>query len=266
MWYNVPMKIKAYAKVNLILNVLGTLPNGYHRVRTLMQAIDLFDTVIVEQSAQKAPLSPSDFEYGRADLGWKAAELMAESFGKSLDGIRVKVEKRIPAAAGLAGGSADAAAVMTGLAKLWGIEDPLDTLLSLGAKLGSDVPFCTASQFGHTAAIASGTGTDLEFVSPLDCAVELIFPEKSIDDKTRAVYAELKDADCQPVYSIEAFLAAKTLEEKRALMGNHLQAPAERLFRKYIPGWKPCEEAILSGAGPTYFRLKEEGPVRTLLK
>ena len=252
------MKQNAYAKVNLILNVLGTLPSGYHEVRMLMQAISLCD--VVEAELSEHILRPQDFAYGSRDLAYRAALLMAESFRPELicsapdedglekapgvRGVYVRIEKHIPAAAGLAGGSADAAAVMICLARLWRIPgltegaegSPDDALIAglcpLGAKLGSDVPFCIASQLGRPAAIASGTGTELEFVQPTDCAVTLYPSDLTLPDKTRAVYRELKEEDCSPVYDIEAFLSAKTLAEKRSLMGNHLQPAAERILER----------------------------------
>ena len=297
------MRQNAYAKVNLILNVLGTLPSGYHEVRMLMQAISLCD--VVEAELSEHVLGPRDFAYGSRDLAYRAALLMAESFRPELicsaldedglekapgvRGVSVSIEKRIPAAAGLAGGSADAAAVMICLARLWGIfgltegaeGSPDDALIAglcpLGARLGSDVPFCIASQLGRPAAIASGTGTELEFVQPTDCAVTLYPSDLTLPDKTRAVYRELKEEDCSPVYDIEAFLSAKTLAEKRSLMGNHLQPAAERILERlgikpdpyFTPETKASspvpKDAVLCGAGPTYFSIGEEGPYRTIL-
>ena len=320
------MKLNAYAKINLILNVLGARPDGYHEVEMLMQAISLCDVVTVEfeephwnsvaaseglyaaVSVSGQALSASDFEYGEHDLAWKAALLMAQTFRPELicpqadrdscakpapprvKGVRISVEKHIPAAAGLAGGSADAAAVLIGLSRLWALDkttppaehdcgsssDALLALLSqLGARLGSDVPFCLASQLGHPAAIATGTGTSLEFVKPLSCGVTLYFSDRSIPDKTRAVYSELTEDDCRHRYDIRAFLAAKTLAKKRALMGNHLQAPAQRLMKRF--GIEPPAAAkasakqpsaaprvMLCGAGPSYFSLGKTGPYRTV--
>ena len=322
------MEQKAYAKINLILNVLGTRPDGFHEVEMLMQAIDLCDIVRVEYPAvglqgrfgadltepSEYVLGPQDFEYGGSDLAYKAVLLMAERFRPELladaldsDGlelaagvknVRISIEKHIPAAAGLAGGSSDAAAVMVCLAKLWGLAEEIvnsDTetaqndnllglLLPLGAQLGSDVPFCIASQLGRPAAIARGRGTELEFVGPTDCGVELYFSCSPFDlpDKTRAVYSELRAEDCSPRYDIKAFLAANTIEEKRVLMGNHLQAPAERLFgtpAETVFGTSaedpaegstdgsaifPSMRPILCGAGPTYFTIAETGTYHTI--
>ena len=349
-WYNTRMKIHAYAKINLILNVLGTRPDGYHEVEMLMQAIDLCDVVTVEvadavnaadaltaagrcesagscNGGRRDPaylLGPRDFEYGQRDLAYRAALLMTETFRPELvttaldeddtelaagvKGVRISIEKRIPAAAGLAGGSADAAAVITGLGRLWltdktadggpgesvndrpgkNTDELLKTLLPLGAKLGSDVPFCIASQLGRPAAIARGRGTDLEFVGPTDCGVDLYFSDVTIPNKTAAVYAELKEEDCRERFSIESFLKASSLKEKQRFVGNHLQAPAERLFGKAENGAEysqpdiscrlsgaanePARDpavpsnATLCGAGPTYFTLSETGKYRTVIK
>ena len=353
--YNNRMKINAYAKINLILNVLGKRPDGYHEVEMLMQAIDLFDVVTVEESPAGCDdraaqmwngpvaahvLGPRDFEYGKQDLAYKAALLMAERFRPELitgaldedglelapgvKGIRISVEKRIPPAAGLAGGSADAAAVLVGLGYLWmtgpGTDTPrrktgdgpeegpltaqgkaelLEKLLPLGAELGSDVPFCIASQLGRPAAIAGGRGTELEFVQPAGFGVDLYFSDVVIPNKTRAVYAELKEEDCRERFSIEGFLNAATTEEKRRFMGNHLQAPALRLISKIreegaktaqpncsckpaVPGFSTVEDpealeistsvhsaapadAVLCGAGPTFFTIGDTGRYRTII-
>ena len=312
------MELKAYAKINLILNVLGRREDGYHEVEMLMQAISLCDVVRVEETDHL--LDPRDFEYGSTDLAYMAALLMAEKYRPDLiapaldedgtelaagiNGVRISIEKHIPAAAGLAGGSADAAAVLIGLAKLWLADNAsrntapkeagscnaapknngalLKTLLPLGAKLGSDVPFCIASQLGHPAAIARGRGTELEFVQPTDCGVDLYFPDVEIPDKTRSVYAELKEEDCKERFSIEGFLKARTLAEKRRFMGNHLQAPAERLITKVQQLNYGCKhsapeggaarkaeipaDSMLSGAGPAYFTISENGAYRTITK
>ena len=337
-WYNGRMKIDAYAKINLILNVLGTRPDGYHEVEMLMQAVSLCDAVTVktadalneaDRCGSDALLGPQHFEYGQKDLAYKAALLMAETFRPELvttaldenglelvpgvKGVHIEIEKRIPAAAGLAGGSSDAAAVITGLGRLWlqgknaddtqqegadgsqkqPADELLETLLPLGAGLGSDVPFCIAAQLGHPAAIARGRGTDLEFVQPVDSGVDLYFSDFTIPNKTAAVYAELKDEDCAERFSIEGFLNASSLKEKQRFVGNHLQAPAERLLGKIrqlncsctkggavnrpsadsaIPAGAADKtpaipaNATLCGAGPTYFTLSETGEYRTVVK
>lgn len=249
------MRVEAYAKVNLIMNVLGKRPDGYHQVETLMQAIDLCDTVDVELSEGSGiELSCSDKSLeGNDNLAVKAARIMAEKY-EIRKKISIKIEKRIPVAAGLGGGSADGAAVITALGKLCG-EESLEKLLEIGALLGSDVPFCVAAQNGHKAAIGRGTGTELEFVKESPLKIELTSIKAEIPNKTKAVYAELKPEDCTPVYDIRAFLAADSTQEKEKLMGNHLQAPAFRIL-KSMGVSLPEGNFHLSGAGPTIFTIK----------
>lgn len=251
------MKIEAPAKVNLILNILGKRDDGYHEVEMLMQAIDLCDTVEVTTTKGtgiwiSAP--GAQLNCGPSNLAYKAAELMLKEFNKQ-EHVNITIEKRIPIAGGLGGGSADAAAVINLLAKIWGIKDK-EKLMALGAKLGSDVPFCIAAQQGKTCAIARGTGTDLEFVPSPNIKVELKILNIFVRNKTKAVYSELKPEDYAVRYDIQKFLNAPTLAEKEALMGNNLQAAAFRVFER--EGFKmPDYPKHLSGAGPTLFAVVE---------
>ncbi len=249
------MLIKAYAKLNLILNVLGKRSDGYHEIESFMQAAELCDDVFVELH-KDGDINLNINNRGlrkSSNLAVKAAELMAQRYDKPCS-MNIKIKKHIPVAAGLGGGSADAAAVITALSKLWEVND-LNELMQIGSELGSDVPFCIAVCFGYKAAIAHGRGTELEFAEPLDCKFEIERLNIQIRDKTKTVYAELRPEDYAVPYNIDAFIKAKTLPEKEALMGNHLQAPAFRVFRR--AGFKvPDYPVHMSGAGPAIFKIK----------
>ena len=248
------MIIKAYSKVNLIMNIKGKRPDGYHEVETLMQSFEPYDDVEVncsEGSGIGISVSKNRLS-NRQNLAYRAAEAMLSEFGKNCH-IDISIEKRIPVAAGLGGGSADAAAVIAALAEIWEIDD-MERLLKIGSGLGSDVPFCIASCFGHKAAIGRGRGDILEYVEPVDMRIEITRLNYHIKDKTKTVYGELKPEDYARQYDIDAFLKAPTIEEKEALMGNHLQAPAFRVFAAagYV---LPKEPVHLSGAGPAIFKI-----------
>lgn len=251
------MVIKAHAKVNLIMNVLGVREDGYHEVETLMQTIDLHDTLEISTSKGTGICIKSSglpMNCGPSNLMYKAASLMLKTFDK-MEHIEVTIKKCIPIAAGLGGGSADAAAVINGLAEIWGIDDK-DKLLEIGSLLGSDVPFCIAAGWGKTCAIGRGTGTELEFINTPSLKVELKVLDIHIQNKTKKVYEELKPEDYAIKYDIQKFLNAKTIEEKDALLGNHLQTAAIRVFKNAGFGI-PDEPKHLSGAGPTLFKLIE---------
>ena len=164
---------KAYAKINLCLDVLGTRDDGYHMVDMIMQQIDLHDDITIEaygcaaggqepdirlaiDDMRKVSAGSSVIPADENNLMYRAARLMIKKYGISSH-ISMSLIKRIPSEAGLGGGSADAAAVITGLNELFKLNAPLDELLRLGAGLGADIPFCI---MGKTAR-AEGIGTDM---------------------------------------------------------------------------------------------------------
>lgn len=135
----------AYAKINLTLDVLGKREDGYHDLQSIMQTISLRDDVEIDVGTGKPWCLKCDAEGVPEDernLAWKAAKLYCETMNKDPEGLEIRITKRIPSQAGLAGGSADAAAVLRALNRQFG--DPLSiwALAELGAQIGSDVPFC----------------------------------------------------------------------------------------------------------------------------
>lgn len=154
------LKIKANAKINLSLSVLGKREDGYHELDTVMQSISLNDTVYIEKS-DKITVECGEFG-GEDNIAFKAAEAFFKASGINA-GAKIKIEKRIPSAAGMGGGSADAAAVLVGLDKLYEAELSYERLLSVAVKLGADVPFLIR---GGTAR-AKGIGELLEPLKPI---------------------------------------------------------------------------------------------------
>ncbi|MBQ5501766.1 MAG: 4-(cytidine 5'-diphospho)-2-C-methyl-D-erythritol kinase, partial [Selenomonas sp.] len=135
--------VEANAKINLTLDILGKRPDGYHEVAMVMQTVGLHDTLTLEKREQGISLN-INVPWLKADeknLAWRAAALVQEEFGLT-GGVHIELIKRIPVAAGLAGGSADAAAVLKGMSELYGLNLSDNKLCELGAKLGSDIPFC----------------------------------------------------------------------------------------------------------------------------
>ena len=160
-----PLVLGAPAKVNLFLRVLGRRADGFHEVRTLLQAIDLHDEVRVELGGEGIDLSVVGQEpcVPRENLAWIAAERFAAATGLEA-GVRVRLEKRIPAGAGLGGGSSDAGAVLRALCRLTGVEERDPAVTGIARGLGSDVPFFLC---GSPLALATGRGDALEPLAPL---------------------------------------------------------------------------------------------------
>jgi len=157
------MLVKAYAKINLLLDVLGTRPDGYHELFTIMQALELHDVVEIKEAEQiELVVEGAELSSGSDNLAFRAAVLLRRRSG-CRGGAYIKLFKRIPLEAGLAGGSADAAAVLHGLNKLWGLGLVQSELEALGAFIGSDVPFCLR---GGTA-LVQGRGERVESLPSL---------------------------------------------------------------------------------------------------
>lgn len=276
------ISLKAYAKINLSIDVLGKRPDGYHEVLMVMEQVDLFDTVKVSwQESREAvrislsanlPWLPAD---GR-NLAYKAAEFIAEEYGRERTGrVDIEIEKKIPVAAGLAGGSADCAAVLHALNKLWDLKLGLGTLMKLGAGLGADVPFCLGGQaalseelnlkedpMAATCAVASGIGEQLEPAMPLKAWVLLTKPPVSLS--TAEVY--------EGIDRLEIPERPDTAELKAGLMeGNYFKIsknminvlenyslneyPTIMYTKNKIVQEGKAYKALMSGSGPTVFGL-----------
>lgn len=202
------ISIKSYAKINLSLDVLGILPNGYHQVEMVMQQLELHDLVTVKWTESESPMSSQiilttnryDLPLNNQNIAYKAAELMLEYLHKQ-GKAEIHIEKNIPVAAGLAGGSGNGAAVLHALNNLWNAGLSVKELCRIGVKLGADVPFCIMGQakgnaqlgeyinkdvLACTCALAEGMGEQLTPVTPLYCDVLLSKP--SIGISTAEVY------------------------------------------------------------------------------
>jgi len=136
---------KAYAKLNLTLDVLGKRPDGYHDLKSVMQTVSLYDMVEMDIGTGgpwKLICGREDIPCDERNLAWKAAKLYCDTMGKEPDGITIRIEKQIPSGAGMGGGSADAAAVLRMLNRHYGDLLTLEELADLSAEIGSDIPFC----------------------------------------------------------------------------------------------------------------------------
>ncbi|HWQ74101.1 MAG TPA: 4-(cytidine 5'-diphospho)-2-C-methyl-D-erythritol kinase [Syntrophomonas sp.] len=251
--------LEAPAKVNLTLNVLGKRDDGYHELETVMHQIGLTDKISLKRGGSgirvgsNSPLVPQDEE----NLAYQAARLMYDKFALQA-GLQIYIEKNIPVGAGLAGGSTDAAAVITGINDLFGLQLELNAMLELGARIGSDVSFCI---MGGTA-LARGRG---EILSPLAEGPELTFvlvkPDFQIS--TRAVYQMFRRENVASPPDTAAFLAAWNNCDMISIarkMNNVLESVSlsehpEIMAIKHQLVELGAENALMSGSGPTVLGL-----------
>ncbi|MDD4774918.1 MAG: 4-(cytidine 5'-diphospho)-2-C-methyl-D-erythritol kinase [Syntrophomonas sp.] len=197
--------LKAPAKINLTLKVVGKRVDGYHELETVMQQIDLCDLVSIIRTGTKGITVRSnsgDVPDDSSNLAFKAAQLFLDKLNLQI-GLRIEIDKRIPVGAGLAGGSTDAAAVLVGLNDM--IESPVDmpTLMALGLQVGSDVPFCLMGG----PAVARGRGEILEAM-PTGPALEMVLVKPPSQLSTAQVYADLRLEELHDPPDNGAFLEA----------------------------------------------------------
>lgn len=184
------MEVRAFAKINLTLEVLGRRPDGYHEVRTILQTIDLADRLEVQPAASLQVECDDPTLAGEANLVWRAATNLAASRGIRPQ-ARIRIHKVIPVGMGLGGGSSDAAATLVALNHLWGLDLPTSELAQVAAGLGADVPFFLQ---GGTA-LAQGRGDQVSPLSSLPALpLLLVCPKETIPRKTARLYSLLTPA------------------------------------------------------------------------
>lgn len=250
--------LKALAKINLGLDVIGVREDGYHLVRMVMQTIDLYDWVTVRKAAHKGITLATNLNFLPADhhnIAYQAAELLKKDYPQ-VTGVDVRIHKCIPVAAGMAGGSTDAAAVLYGINKLWKLGIPMQRLMEYGLQIGADVPFCLL----RGTALAEGIGEELTSLPPMpQCYILIAKPPVSVS--TKSVYQAL-DALAQPPHPpIDAQLEdlkAQDLASLAAHMGNVLEDVTIPLHPqiaqiKQLMMDHGAVAAMMSGSGPTVF-------------
>ncbi len=254
--------VRAPAKINWTLEVLGRRNDGYHEVRTVLQTIDLVDTLTFERAddvtIEQDSATPIPDE---ENLAWQAAQLLRERVARN-SGARLHLRKDIPIAAGLGGGSSDAAATLRGLNELWGLGLSANKLAEIGAEVGSDVPFFL---YGGTA-LAEGRG---EIITPLpdlnNVWLVLVAPTIELPAKTATLFGQLRPDDFSHGRHTADFV--KSLKGGLALKDKALVNVFERASLEVFPSleghWKALADASgrpvhLAGAGPTLFVLAQD--------
>ncbi len=253
------MKVKAAAKINLMLDILKRLENGYHSLFMIMQSVDLFDVVTVDKNNENKIIIECDKDgvpCNEKNIAYKCAMKFFEYCNINDNGVTIKIEKNIPMAAGVAGGSADGAAVIYCLNKVFNTNLSQKELCEIGNKVGADIPF---SLTGGTA-VTLGTGNVIAPVKDLpECYIVLCKPEQDVS--TPEAYAEFDALNrvrhLDRVSMIDAVSNAD-YEKICSLCGNVFEQAVEVPKRPHIKGImrkSGADACCMSGSGPTVFGL-----------
>lgn len=251
------MRIKAYAKVNIALDVIGKREDGYHLLKMIMQAIDLYDEIIIEKIDKgikincNKPYVPTD----ERNLAYKAAKLFMEKFNIK-SGVNITIDKNIPVSAGLAGGSTDCAAVLKLMNKMFKTNLSDQELMDLGVKLGADVPYCI---IGGTA-LCEGIGEKITKLKPFKNKI-LVLVKPPFGVSTKAVYQEfdLSKVVFHPnVKGLIRNIESDNLGYVASNMKNLLENVTLVKYKEIISIKQSMIEygaigSMMSGSGPTVF-------------
>lgn len=252
------LELKALAKINLGLDVLGKRENGYHDVRMVMQTIYLYDDVFMQKTKEEGIHLETNLFYlpvNENNIAYKAAKLLIDEFHIE-GGVSIRLNKFIPVSAGMAGGSANAAAVLFGMNKMYQLGLSQQELMERGVKLGADVPYCIM----RGTVLAEGIGEELTPLPALPkCYVLIAKPSVSVS--TRTVYEKLDALDIVNHPNIDGILEGleeQNLEKITANMGNVLEEvtigdyPIIEKIKKVMKE-AGALNAMMSGSGPTVF-------------
>ncbi|MCI8896436.1 MAG: 4-(cytidine 5'-diphospho)-2-C-methyl-D-erythritol kinase [Lachnospiraceae bacterium] len=254
---------RAYAKINIGLDVLRRRADGYHEVKMIMQTVDIYDELVLERRKEpgiELRMDNSDLPSGGDNLICRAADLLFRE-KKITEGVNISLTKRIPIAAGMAGGSADAAAALRGVNELFDLGYSLTELQALGVGLGADIPYCLA---GGTM-LSEGIG---EILTPLPAppAAHLVIAKPDINVSTAFVYGNLHADRLAWHPDIDGMIAALQkgdLDGITGRLGNVLETvtvkahPVIEQIRELLRK-QGAENALMSGSGPTVFGIFKE--------
>jgi 4-diphosphocytidyl-2-C-methyl-D-erythritol kinase len=253
------LELRAHAKINLYLDVLGKRGDGYHDIQSVMQSLELADEISLSERSLDIEVVCSSPLPREENLAWKAAKLLRDEVGVE-GGVLIEITKHIPIAAGLAGGSADVAAVLVGLNLLWGLDLSHDRLLELGERIGADVPFCLK---GGTC-LVEGKGERVTSLASLP-HVWTVVAKPDFEVPAGWAYGRLDRMGVSSLLSISEVLAALERKDLRGI-GSVLANIFERVTIEEHPEIESLKKkfieagalgALMSGSGPSVFALFE---------
>lgn len=257
------MKLRAFAKINLGLDVIRRREDGYHDVRMIMQTIQMYDQLEMEKKGSKGIALTTNLSYipvNENNLVYKAAKLLMEQY-QIQEGVSIHLNKFIPVAAGMAGGSSDAAAALVGMNKLFRLGMSKKELMKVGVKIGADVPYCIM----RGTALSEGIGEKLTALPSLP-ACYILIGKPGVSVSTKFVYTNLKLDEKTKHPDIDGMLDALQRQDLYGItdrMENVLESvtvPAYPVIQEIKDHMKAhgALNALMSGSGPTVFGIFDD--------
>jgi len=257
------MVITSYAKINLVLNILNKRRDGYHEIETIMQSVNLADNLtITKEEGIKIECNNPQIPVDKGSLAYQSAEKILQKY-KIKSGVKIRIDKRIPVASGMAGGSANSAAILVGINKIYNLNLSVEDLRRIGEELGMDVPFCLQ----NGTALAYNRGEKIIPLPPIEPPLWLILINPDLEISTQWAYhnIDLVGNSKRGGDKMKAMLQALKKGIPREIAQNLFNSFEEMIIKRYPEIEKIKSNlmkggalgALMSGSGPTVFGIMQ---------
>lgn len=252
------MKIRAYAKVNLALDVVKKRADGYHELDMIMAPITLHDLIYIDRIDKGIEITSNSYHMptDEKNIMYQVAQILIERYHIQ-SGVKIHIYKHIPTQAGLAGGSADGAAVLKAMNRMFRLNLSLETLAEIGKEVGADIPFCIYEKM----ALVRGIGEKLEFIdNHFHCYLLLVKPKKGVSTKKSFGMLDLSKADHPQIFQMKEAIEQNNYQQVVDSLGNTLEAPSLKIVNDIQKIKDEMLElgfdgALMSGSGSCVFGL-----------
>lgn len=255
------MKIRAYAKINLALDVVRKREDGYHDLEMVMAPIELHDLIYIEEIDKGIEITSNNYKMptDERNIMYKVAKILIDRYQIN-KGVKIHIYKHIPTQAGLAGGSADGAAILKAMNRMFHLHLSYKTLAEIGKEVGADIPFCVYQRM----AVVRGIGEKLEFInSDFDCYMLLVKPKKGVSTAKSFKALDIPHAIHPDITSMKEGIESNDYDKVISSLGNTLEAPSVNLvpqieeIKKDLMNWG-FDGALMSGSGSCVFGLTKD--------
>lgn len=255
------MKIRAYAKINLALDVVRKREDGYHELDMIMAPITLHDLIYIDRIEHGIEITANNSRIptDQKNIMYQVAQILIERYHIP-GGVKIHIYKHIPTQAGLAGGSADGAAVLKAMNQMFRLNLSLEELAQIGKEVGADIPFCIYEKL----ALVRGIGEKLEFIdSPFHCHVLLVKPKKGVSTKKSFGMLDLKKAEHPHILNMKEGIETQNYQLVIDSLANTLEAPSMDMVKDIAIIKQEMldlgfDGALMSGSGSCVFGLTQD--------